>query len=104
MTRSLRSLCLTCAFLLVVVMAGCAGNRMNQSTEKAAGDSLLANKVRLALYADAQLSGRQIRVEASQGVIQLYGVTGSAAEARRAEKLAQEVEGVKEVRNHLTAR
>ena len=67
-------------------------------------DNLLANKVKMALYADKQVSGRQITVEASQGVIQLSGVAASTAEAQRAVQIAQGIKGVKEVRNRLTVK
>jgi hypothetical protein len=69
---------------------------MSRGTEEAVDDSLLANKVRVALYSDKQVSGRQIAVEASQGVIQLTGVVGSPAEAQRAVQITQQVQGVKE--------
>jgi osmotically-inducible protein OsmY len=88
--------------ILAVLGAGCAGDRMSRSTEEAVEDSLLANKVKMALYADKQVSGRQIAVEASHGVIQLSGAVASLPEAQRAVQLAQGVKGVKEVRNRLT--
>ena len=88
--------------ILAALVAGCAGDRMSRSTEEAVDDSLLANKVKMALYADKQVSGRQIAVEASQGVIQLSGAVASPSEAQRAVQLAQGVKGVKEVRNRLT--
>jgi osmotically-inducible protein OsmY len=75
---------------------------MSRSTEEAVDDSLLANKVKLTLYADKQVNGRQITVEASQGVIQLSGAVASLPEAQRAVQLAQGIKGVKEVRNLLT--
>jgi len=83
------------------MIAGCAGDRMNRGTEEAVDDSLLANKVKLAFYSDKQVRGRQIEVEAAQGVVQLNGTVSSTAEAQRAVQLAQQVKGVKEVRNHL---
>jgi osmotically-inducible protein OsmY len=58
----------------------------------------------MALYADKQVSGRQIAVEASQGVIQLSGAVASLPEAQRAVQLAQGIKGVKEVHNRLTVK
>jgi hyperosmotically inducible protein len=83
------------------MVAGCAGDRMRRGTEEAVDDSLLANKVKLAFYSDKQVSGRQIDVEAAQGVVDLKGTVASAAEAQRAVQIAQQVEGVKDVRSHL---
>jgi osmotically-inducible protein OsmY len=104
MMRRTRVLSVGICLILAVLVAGCAGDRMSRSTEEAVDDSLLANKVKLTLYADKQVSGRQIAVEASQGVIQLSGVVASLPEAQRAVQLAQGIKGVKEVRNHLTVK
>jgi len=104
MMRSSRALCVGICLILAALIAGCAGDRMSRSTEEAVDDSLLANKVKMALYADKQVSGRKIAVEASQGVVQLSGVVASLPEAQRAIQLAQEVKRVKEVRNRLTVK
>ena len=76
MMRRTRALSIGICLILAALVAGCAGDRMSRSTEEAVDDSLLANKVKMTLYADKQVSGRQIAVEASQGVIQLSGVVG----------------------------
>ena len=101
MTRRTQELGVVLWLLLAAMVAGCAGDRMSQGTEEAVDDSLLANKVTLALYSDKQVRGRQVTVEASQGVVQLSGVVASPTEATRAVQIAQEVKGVKEVRNRL---
>ena len=100
--RRTRALSVGICLILAALIAGCAGDRMSRSTEEAVDDSLLANKVKLTLYADKQVNGRQITVEASQGVIQLSGAVASLPEAQRAVQLAEGVKGVKEVRNRLT--
>jgi osmotically-inducible protein OsmY len=104
MTRRTRDLSMVICLIFAALVAGCAGDRMSRSTEEAADDSLLANKVKMALYADKQVSGRQITVEAAQGVVQLSGVAASTTEAQRAVQIAQGIKGVKEVRNRLTVR
>ena len=100
--RRPRALSIGICLILAALVAGCAGDRMSRSTEEAVDDSLLANKVKMALYADKQVSGRQIAVEASQGVIQLSGTVTTSPEAQRAVQLAQGIKGVKEARNRLT--
>jgi hypothetical protein len=90
-------LCLLCA----AMVAGCPGDHMSRSTTEAVDDSLLANKITLAFYNDTQMNGRQIAVEASQGVVQLNGVVASTTEADRAVQIAQQVKGVKAVRSRL---
>jgi osmotically-inducible protein OsmY len=102
--RRPRALSIGICLILAALVAGCAGDRMSRSTEEAVDDSLLANKVKMALYADKQVSGRQIAVEASQGVIQLSGAVASLPEAQRAVQLAQGIKGIKEVRNRLTVK
>ena len=104
MIRRTRALSVAICLILAVLIAGCTGDRMNRSTEEAVDDSLLVNKVKMALYADKQVSGRQIAVEASQGVVQFSGAVASLPEAQRAVQLAQGVKGVKEVRNRLTVK
>ena len=90
-------LCLFCA----AMVAGCPGDRMSQSTTEAVDDSLLTNNVTLAFYNDNLVNGRQIAVEASQGLVQLDGVVASTTEAQRAVQIAQQVKGVKAVRSRL---
>ena len=102
MMRRTRDLSIGICLIFAALVVGCAGDRMSRSTEEAVDDSLLANKVKIALYADKQVSGRQIAVESSQGVIQLSGVVTSLPEAQRAVQIAQGIKGVKEVRNRLT--
>src|SRR4029434_3702388 len=104
MMRRPHALIMGICLILAALIAGCAGDRMSRRTEEAVDDSLLANKVKMALYADKQVSGRQIAVEASQGVIQLSGAVASLPEAQRAIQLAQGIKGVKEVRNRLTVK
>jgi osmotically-inducible protein OsmY len=100
--RRTRDLSIVIWVLLAAQVAGCAGDRMSRSTDEAVDDNLLANKVKMALYADKQVRGRQMTVEASQGVIQLSGVAASTTEAQRAVQIAQGIKGVKAVRNRLT--
>jgi osmotically-inducible protein OsmY len=102
MTKSTRALTMILWLLCAALVASCAGDRMSRGTDEAVDDSLLANKVKMALYADKEVRGRQITVEASQGVVQLSGVAASTTEAQRAVQIAQGIKGVKEVRNRLT--
>lgn len=102
--RRTRELNMVICLIFAALVAGCAGDRMSRSTEEAVDDTLLANKVKMALYADKQVSGRQITVEASQGVIQLSGVAASTTEVQRAVQIAQGIKGVKALRNRLTVK
>ena len=101
MTRRMRALGVVLCLFCAAMVAGCPGDRMSQSTTEAVDDSLIANKVTLALYSDKQVSGRGIAIEVSQGIVELTGVVASTAEAQRAAQIAQQVKGVKAVRNRL---
>jgi hyperosmotically inducible periplasmic protein len=101
MTRRIRDLSVVFCLLFAAMIAGCPGDHMSRSTTEAVDDSLIANKVTLALYSDKQVNGRGIRVESAQGIVELTGVVVSAAEAQRAEQIAQQVKGVKTVHNRL---
>ena len=101
MTRRTRNLGMVFCLLCAAMIAGCPGDHMSQSTTEVVDDSLIANKVTLALYSDKEVNGRGIKVESAQGVVELTGVVASAAEAQRAMQIAQQVKGVKAVHNRL---
>jgi Flp pilus assembly secretin CpaC len=101
MTRRTRNLGMTLCLLCAAMLAGCPGDRMSQSTTEVVDDSLIANKVTLALSSAKEVHGRGIKVESAQGVVELTGVVASAAEAQRAMQIAQQVKGVKAVHNRL---
>jgi hyperosmotically inducible periplasmic protein len=101
MIRRTRNLGMVLCLLCAAMIAGCPGDRMSQSTTEVVDDSLIANKVTLALYSDKEVNGRGIKAESAQGVVELTGVVASAAEAQRAMQIAQQVKGVKAVHNRL---
>src|SRR4029453_10777202 len=101
MTRKTRKPSVLLCLLYAAMLAACPGDRMCQSTTEAVDDSLIANKVTLALYSEKQVNGRGIKVESSQGVVELTGVVASPAEAQRTVQIAQQVKGVKAVHNRL---
>lgn len=68
----------------------------------AAADVALTARVKSALLADAQVKGTAINVDANEGTVTLTGTVESVSSKLRAEALAQGVEGVKSVRNHLS--
>ena len=63
----------------------------------------LTARVKSVLLADAQVKGTKIDVDTNNGVVTLQGNVSSPSEKSRAEQLAQQVEGVKEVHNNLMA-
>ena len=100
MTRNTRKLGVLLCLLCAAMLAACPGDRMSQSTTEIVDDSLIANKVTMALYSDTQVHGRgKGRVCARRG--RVTGVVASAEEAQRAMQIAQQVKGVKAVHNRL---
>jgi hyperosmotically inducible periplasmic protein len=91
---------IVCLVGLMAVL-GCAGDRTSRSTGQAVDDSVLANKVKMALYSDKVAPGTQIDVEVFKGVVQLSGFVDSPEQAQKAVQIARGIDGVKEVRNGL---
>jgi len=92
---------IVCLVWVAAAVIGCAGNRTSRSTGEFVDDSTLANKVKVALYADEEVSGTQVEVEAFKGVVQLSGFVDSVAQSQKAVQIARDVDGVQDVRNNL---
>jgi hyperosmotically inducible protein len=65
----------------------------------AASDPWLTTKVKTSLLTADGVDGLDINVDTLDGLVTLHGTAGSAAEKSRAEQLARQVEGVRDVRN-----
>jgi osmotically-inducible protein OsmY len=101
MQKKTRYMKLVLCLILSVAIFGCAGDRTTRSTGQAIDDSAVANKVKMALYADKEINGSQIEVEVFKGVVQLSGFVDSATQAQKAVQIARATNGVKEVRNSM---
>ena len=64
-------------------------------------DATITAKVKTNLIAEPDLKGMAIDVDTAQNVVTLKGTVASDDVRKRAERVAKEVEGVKEVRNEL---
>ena len=104
MQQKTRLMSLVVCLILSVAILGCAGDRTTRSTGQAVDDSAVANKIKMALYADKDVSGTQIEVEVFKGIVQLSGFVDSAAQAQKAVQIAQNTNGVKEVRNSMVVK
>ena len=105
------------ARLVLVAMMGAAAVACSSNGEKGgtvertaanAGrvvdDSVITGKVKSALVADPTTKAHQISVETFKGVVQLSGFVDTSAARSRATQVAQQVEGVKDVKNDLELR
>ena len=68
-----------------------------------AGDTATTSEVKAKLLADDIVPSRKVKVETTDGVVQLSGTVDSQAQIERAESIAKAVDGVKSVKNDLKA-
>lgn len=73
----------------------------NQSMKGYAGDTATTSEIKAKLLADDVVPSRKVKVETTDGVVQLSGTVDSQAQSERAESIAKAVEGVKSVKNDL---
>ncbi len=66
-----------------------------------AGDTATTSEIKAKLLADDVVPSRKVKVETTDGVVQLSGTVDSQAQIERAEAIAKAVDGVKSVKNDL---
>jgi osmotically-inducible protein OsmY len=103
-----RSLAVLITTAVLAAGAGCSSTPSSgpvQSAGAKAGrvidDSVITAKVKAALIGDPVTKAHEISVETFHGTVQLSGFVDSAQSKARAAELAQNVEGVKDVKNSL---
>ena len=69
-----------------------------------AGDTATTSEIKAKLLADDIVPSRKVKVETTDGVVQLSGTVDSQAQVERAETIAKAVDGVKSVKNDLKAK
>jgi osmotically-inducible protein OsmY len=90
--------------LLTLALAGCGGTPTKSSTGEYFDDTVITSKVKTALLANPEVKGTAVDVEVFRGTVQLSGFVRSEQEREKAEQLARQVAGVKEVKNDLLLR
>ncbi|CAH0228083.1 Osmotically-inducible protein Y [Rahnella aquatilis] len=73
----------------------------DQSVKAYAGDSATTASVKAKLLADDIVPSRNVKVETTDGVVQLSGAVKDQAQSDRDESVAKTVDGVKSVKNDL---
>ncbi|VYU42370.1 molecular chaperone OsmY [Metakosakonia massiliensis] len=77
-------------------------NKGNDNSVKGyAGDTATTSEIKAKLLADDIVPSRKVKVETTDGVVQLSGTVDSQAQIERAESIAKAVDGVKSVKNDL---
>ena len=69
-----------------------------------AGDAATTSEIKAKLLADDIVPSRNVKVETTDGVVQLSGQVANQAQSDRAESIAKSIEGVKSVKNDLTVK
>jgi osmotically-inducible protein OsmY len=90
--------------VVVFALAGCAGDSNTRSTGTYVDDASITAQVKTKLINDDKTKAHNINVDTYNGVVSLSGFVESDAEAKQAIALAQQVEGVKSVKNDLHLR
>lgn len=65
------------------------------------GDAATTSEIKAKLLADDIVPSRNVKVETTDGVVQLSGEVANQAQSDRAEKIAKAIDGVKSVKNDL---
>lgn len=77
-------------------------DQKTQSVSEYAGDAATTSSIKAKLLADDIVPSRKVKVETTDGVVQLSGNVENKAQAERAESIAKAVNGVKSVKNDLS--
>lgn len=83
---------------------GCAGTRTQESTGEFIDNSAITAKIKAALVDDPMVSAMQIKVKSFRGVVQLSGFVDRPEQRERAQKIAEGIDGVREVKNDIVVK
>lgn len=103
MKRAL-ALALAVALGTSILAGGCAVTRGQSTVGSYIDDSTITATIKAKLLEDKTTGGMSINVDSLNGTVALSGFAKSADEKARAEAIARETRGVKEVRNNLIVR
>lgn len=74
---------------------------VRDAKEGSVKDTATTSEIKAKLLADDIVPSRHVKVETTDGVVQLSGTVDSQAQSDRAESIAKAVDGVKSVKNDL---
>jgi osmotically-inducible protein OsmY len=90
-------------FLSLILMAvvSCAATHKQESTGEYIDDSYITAKVKSQILGDKDLKVAEINVETFKGVVQLSGFVNSRSDINKAVNIAENIKGVKSVKNDM---
>lgn len=86
------------ASTLPVVVSAC---RTNESVGSQMSDSAITSKIKSKMVMDSKVAAHNIDVNTEEGVVYLLGRVETQDEKDRAERIARDCDGVRDVVNHL---
>ena len=89
------------AALAIATTVGCAGTAKSESTGEYLDDTSITAKVKKDIFDEPTLKSAEINVETFKGVVQLSGFVANSANIAKATTVAQNVTGVKSVKNDM---
>jgi hyperosmotically inducible protein len=89
------------AALAMAVTLGCASTSRSEGTGEYVDDTVITAKVKTAILGESTLKSTEINVETFKGIVQLSGFVNSQSDVNRAVVVAQNVKGVKSVKNDM---
>jgi len=87
-----------------LLSTGCADNRYEPTPGVRLDDTVTSQQVREAFLADRQYKFEDVKVTTFQGTVQLSGFVATGDEKSRAEKIARDLPGVKNVENNISVK
>ena len=88
----------------VLITAGCAVSRGQQTTGAYIDDATITSQVKSRMLDNPNVAGTSISVETLNGTVILSGFAKNATEKATAESIARDVNGVKSVKNEIAVR
>ncbi|MGH8131238.1 MAG: BON domain-containing protein [Steroidobacteraceae bacterium] len=85
-------------------VAACSATRTQRAPGEQVDDAVVLTNVKSALVANPVTEAGEINVDVNRGVVSLNGFVDSQQEKSKAAQVAQNVDGVKEVRNNLSVK
>lgn len=99
-----RALALALLAGLTVIGSGCAVVREQQTVGAYVDDASITTSIKARFVEDKTVDAGAIKVETLNGTVMLSGFAKSSTEVARADTIARNVKGVREVRNSLVVR
>jgi len=90
--------------ICLIFMVACTSTANRESTGEYIDDSVITARVKAAIVSDKNLNVAEINVETYKGIVQLSGFVSSVDDQYKAVKIAENIDGVKSVKNDMRSK